>query len=32
MTGDAERWLAFAREDLLMADLAMVSGIYSQMD
>jgi HEPN domain-containing protein len=31
MTAGAERWLAFAREDLQMAELAMASGIYNQV-
>ena len=31
MSATADRWLAFAREDLQMADLAMASAIYNQV-
>jgi hypothetical protein len=30
MSEAAERWLAFAREDMRMAELALKEGIYNQ--
>ncbi len=31
MNGTIERWLAFAREDLRMAELALAEGIFNQV-
>jgi len=31
MHEQAERWLAFAREDLRMAELAMAEGLWNQV-
>lgn len=31
MSGEGERWLTFAREDLRMAELAMAEGLYNQV-
>lgn len=31
MNGASERWLAFAREDLRMAELVMAEGLYNQV-
>jgi HEPN domain-containing protein len=31
MSGEGERWLTFAREDLRMAELAMSEGLYNQV-